>query len=44
MEDTHNRIAKVISALKPSDSDPTGSYTGKPIDENEKPDQDADDL
>jgi hypothetical protein len=44
MEDTQNRIAKVIAALKPSKSDPAGSYTGKPLDKNEKPVQDADDL
>ncbi len=25
-------------------SDPNGSYTGRPADENEKPVQDADDL
>ena len=25
-------------------SDPNGSYTGRPIDRNEKPVQDADDL
>lgn len=28
----------------PSDTDPFGSYTGKPIDEYERPVQDADDL
>lgn len=27
-----------------SNADPMGSYTGKPIDKNEKPVQDADDL
>lgn len=28
----------------PSDTDPSGSYTGRPMNENEKPVQDADDL
>lgn len=28
----------------PSDSDPNGSYTGRPMNENDTPTQDADDL
>lgn len=30
--------------LPPSDTDPQGSYTGNPLNENEVPVQDADDL
>jgi hypothetical protein len=42
--DTKNRVAKVIQSVKPSIDDPSGSYTGKPINPNEKPVQDSDDL
>lgn len=42
--DTHGRVQAVVSALKPSKDDPNGSYTGKPLDPNEKPVQDSDDL
>jgi hypothetical protein len=44
--DTHGRIKAVINSVKPSKNDPSGSYTGKPLDKNEgeKPVQDADDL
>ena len=30
--------------MPPSKTDPQGSYTGNPLDENERPVQDADDL
>jgi hypothetical protein len=33
-----------IMAQPPSDTDPQGSWTGKPMDETEVPVQDADDL
>jgi hypothetical protein len=44
MFDTKNRVKKVVDAMKPSKNDPSGSFTGKPIEQNEKPVQDADDL
>jgi hypothetical protein len=44
MEDTRNRVAKVVKAMAPSKSDPSGSFTGKPLDPHEKPVQDVDDL
>jgi hypothetical protein len=44
MFDTKNRLKKIIDAIKPSKSDPTGSFTGKPVNPNEKPTQDVDDL
>ena len=31
-------------SIEPSSTDPLGMYTGKPIDENENPVQDGDDL
>jgi hypothetical protein len=42
--DTKNRVAKVIEGLCPSKDDPSGSYTGKPVNPHEKPVQDSDDL
>ena len=33
-----------ILARRPSNTDPYGSYTGRPVDPKEKPVQDADDL
>jgi hypothetical protein len=42
--DTKNRVGMVISTLQPSKEDPLGSYTGKPVNPNEKPIQDSDDL
>ncbi len=33
-----------ILAMRPSKTDPYGSYTGRPVDPKEKPVQDADDL
>jgi hypothetical protein len=42
--DTHGRVKAVINSTKPSKEDPMGSYTGKPIEKNEKPVVDADDL
>lgn len=38
------QIAKEIANQPSSPTDPDGSYTGKPVDRNEKPIQDADDL
>ena len=40
------RIDAAIAPLipQPSDTDPQGSWTGKPLDELETPVQDADDL
>jgi hypothetical protein len=42
--DTESRVRKIVMSVKPSKDDPTGSYTGKPINPNEKPVQDSDDL
>jgi hypothetical protein len=44
MFDTKNRIKKIIDAMKPSKNDPSGSFTGKPVNQGEKPTQDVDDL
>ncbi len=40
------RIENITSSVevKPSKTDPFGSYTGVPFDKNEEPIQDADDL
>ena len=38
------QIVREIAQTPPSPTDPNGSYTGKPMDEEEKPVQDADDL
>lgn len=38
------QIAEEIAAQPPSPTDPDGSYTGKPVDQQEQPVQDADDL
>ena len=35
---------RAIVLQPPSGTDPSGSYTGKPLDETERPVQDADDL
>ena len=35
---------KNMSQIPPSDTDPQGSYTGRPADEDDIPVQDADDL
>ncbi len=37
-------IVNAIINQGPSKNDPNGSYTGKPLDPNEVPVQDADDL
>lgn len=37
-------IVNAIVNQPPSDTDPSGSYTGRPMNENETPIQDADDL
>ncbi|MEG1069120.1 MAG: hypothetical protein RSE27_02850 [Ruthenibacterium sp.] len=39
-----NPIVRAILAIPPSETDPSGSYTGKPCDKNTTPQQDADDL
>ena len=39
-----NQIVQSIINTPPSNTDPNGSYTGNPVDVNEKPQQDADDL
>ncbi len=41
-----NKLEKVLEAASAvmEDYDPSGSYTGRPVDEEEKPVQDADDL
>lgn len=36
-------VNSIVNQL-PSDSDPSGSYTGRPMNENDIPVQDADDL
>lgn len=41
---TNNATVNAIINQEPSDTDPNGSYTGKPLDQNEVPVQDADDL
>lgn len=41
---TQSAIVNSIINEPPSDTDPFGSYTGKPMDPNETPVQDADDL
>jgi hypothetical protein len=35
---------EMIADITSPDTDPNGSYTGKPVNKNEKPVQDADDL
>lgn len=39
-----NEVIQSIINPQPSKDDPNGSYTGVPVDKNEKPVQDADDL
>ncbi len=39
-----NAAVRAIVLQKPSETDPNGSYTGRPADETETPVQDADDL
>ena len=41
---TAQEIIDSIVNMPPSDTDPNGSYTGRPVDENAVPVQDADDL
>ena len=48
-DDIKNRAAEteraeLVGTIPPSDTDPDGSYTGKPREENSVPVQDADDL
>lgn len=40
----NNETVRDIVQQMPSKADPNGSYTGQPLDPNEKPVQDADDL
>ena len=40
---TGNAVVDAIVNQPPSETDPNGSYTGKPLDENAIPEQDADD-
>ncbi len=40
----NNPIVRSIIEQKPSETDPSGSYTGRPVNKNETPTQDADDL
>lgn len=37
-------INKLINEMSSKECDPNGSYTGRPIERNEIPTQDADDL
>ena len=37
-------VRAIVGGMRPSGTDPNGSYTGRPVDENELPQQDADDL
>lgn len=39
-----NPTVRAIVLQPPSGTDPSGSYTGKPLDETERPVQDADDC
>lgn len=39
-----NQVIQAIIRQHASDTDPDGSYTGRPQNKNEKPVQDADDL
>lgn len=39
-----NPVVRAIVNQPPSNTDPNGSYTGKPVHPDEKPQQDADDL
>ncbi|MCL2053948.1 MAG: hypothetical protein FWG90_05855 [Oscillospiraceae bacterium] len=39
-----SKVDEILADAKPAKNDPNGSYTGLPIDKNEKPVQDADDL
>lgn len=41
---SHDPVIESMLNVNPSKSDPTGSWTGKPMDINERPIQDADDL
>lgn len=41
---TAQEVIDSIVNMPPSDTDPNGSYTGRPVDENAVPVQDADDL
>lgn len=43
MENMQKLVESIIE-MPPSDTDPEGSYTGRPVDPLEKPIQDADDL
>jgi hypothetical protein len=46
MKKTNSKAKKVVEALKNTGkkTDPQGSYTGRPLNKNEKPVQDSDDI
>ena len=39
-----DKVKEILEDQKPSKNDPGGWYTGKPLDKDEIPVQDADDL
>lgn len=41
---SNNPIVQEIISIPPSQTDPNGSYTGRPLDKTQIPVQDADDL
>lgn len=41
---SNSEIVQSILKIPPSKTDPNGSYTGKPLEKYELPQQDADDL
>ena len=43
-EEDHRKVREMVKENELTDTDPFGSYTGKPADKNETPVQDADDL
>jgi hypothetical protein len=44
MTEVMKKSREMIAGFGSPDTDPNGSYTGKPVNKNEKPVQDADDL
>jgi len=44
LKNNNNKKVQSVVKQKPSQTDPNGSYTGKPSNKHEKPVQDADDL
>lgn len=39
-----DKLKEILKSEVPSKNDPNGAYTGKPVDEDDTPVQDADDL